>query len=111
IMLIKIPEGDFKPGMSEQQMNWTHDGIVAYSKICTHVGCPAALYERVSHRILCACHQSTFDTADGAKVVLVPARRPLPHPTIGVDDEGYLIAKGDFSSAVGPTFWDAEKGD
>ncbi|MFW5417265.1 Rieske 2Fe-2S domain-containing protein [Nocardiopsis sp. CNT-189] len=111
IMLIKIPEGDFKPGMSEQQMNWTHDGIVAYSKICTHVGCPAALYERGSHRILCPCHQSTFDATDGAKVVFGPAHRPLPQLPISVDDEGYLIAKGDFSSAVGPTFWDAEKGD
>ncbi|MDA2814166.1 Rieske 2Fe-2S domain-containing protein [Nocardiopsis sp. RSe5-2] len=111
VLLIKIPEGDFKPGMTEQQMNWTHNGIVAYSKICTHVGCPAALYERGSHRILCPCHQSTFDAADGAKVVFGPAHRPLPQLPIGVDDEGYLIAKGDFSEAVGPTFWDAEKGD
>ncbi|GAB3495789.1 cytochrome bc1 complex Rieske iron-sulfur subunit [Nocardiopsis coralliicola] len=110
VLLIKIPEGDYKPGMSKEQLNWTHDGIVAYSKICTHVGCPAALYERESHRILCPCHQSTFDAADGAKVVFGPAHRPLPQLPVGVDGEGYLIAKGDFSSAVGPTFWDAEKG-
>ncbi|MFV2196159.1 Rieske 2Fe-2S domain-containing protein [Nocardiopsis sp. LOL_012] len=115
ILLIKIPEADYKPGMNENvegdqsRLNWTYDGIVAYSKICTHVGCPAALYERTTHRILCPCHQSTFDAADGAKVVFGPAHRPLPQLPIGVDDEGYLIATGDFPEAPGPTFWDYAK--
>ncbi|MDA8368503.1 MAG: Rieske 2Fe-2S domain-containing protein [Nocardiopsaceae bacterium] len=111
ILLIKVGEDEWKPGMTEQQLNWTHDGIVAYSKICTHVGCPAALYEQGTHRILCPCHQSTFDAADGAKVVFGPAHRPLPQLPITVDDEGYLVADGDFSSPVGPTFWDVEKED
>ncbi|MFC3998747.1 Rieske 2Fe-2S domain-containing protein [Nocardiopsis sediminis] len=110
ILLIKVPDGDFKPTMTEEQMSWTHNGIIAYSKICTHVGCPAALYEQGTHRILCPCHQSTFDATDGAKVVFGPAHRPLPQLPITVDDEGYLVADGDFSSAVGPTFWDAERG-
>ncbi|MFC7330382.1 ubiquinol-cytochrome c reductase iron-sulfur subunit [Marinactinospora rubrisoli] len=109
VLLIKMDE--FGPDMTEEQRSWTADGIVAYSKICTHVGCPAALYERTTHRILCPCHQSTFDAANGAKVVFGPAHRPLPQLPLRVDDEGYLVAAGDFSSAVGPTFWDAEKGD
>lgn len=114
ILLIKVPEDDWKPGMDtpvregsdETHLNWTHQGIVAYSKICTHVGCPAALYERTTHRILCPCHQSTFDATDAAKVVFGPAHRPLPQLPIGVDDEGYLVARGDFNEPTGPTFWE-----
>ncbi|TDQ52498.1 cytochrome bc1 complex Rieske iron-sulfur subunit [Actinorugispora endophytica] len=107
ILLIKMDPQDFGPDMTQQQLDWTHDGIVAYSKICTHVGCPAALYERTTHRILCPCHQSTFDAANGAEVVFGPAHRPLPQLPVRVDDEGYLVAAGDFSAPVGPTFWDA----
>ncbi len=86
--------------------NWNVGGIVAYSKICTHVGCPAALYEQTTHHILCPCHQSTFDALDSAKVIFGPAARPLPQLPIGVDSEGYLIAKSDFNEPVGPSFWE-----
>ncbi|GAA1747716.1 MULTISPECIES: ubiquinol-cytochrome c reductase iron-sulfur subunit [Streptomonospora] len=110
ILLIRMDESEFSDEMTREQRNWTHDGIVAYSKICTHVGCPAALYESGSHRILCPCHQSTFDAANGAKVVFGPAHRPLPMLPITVDEEGYLVADGDFSEPVGPTFWDAQRG-
>ncbi|MEY9213090.1 Rieske (2Fe-2S) protein [Thermobifida halotolerans] len=106
IILIRMDPQDFEAGMSQQQLEWTYEGIVAYSKICTHVGCPAALYEPTTHRILCPCHQSTFDAANGAEVVFGPAHRPLPQLPIRVDDEGYLVAAGDFSAPVGPTFWD-----
>ncbi|MDS1268689.1 Rieske 2Fe-2S domain-containing protein [Lipingzhangella sp. LS1_29] len=109
IILIKMRPDDFDSEMTEEQLGWTHNGIIAYSKICTHVGCPAALYEPTTHRILCPCHQSTFDAANAAKVVFGPAHRPLPILPIRVDDEGYLVAAGDFSSPVGPTFWDAER--
>ena len=86
--------------------NWTVDNIVAYSKICTHVGCPAALYEQTTHHILCPCHQSTFDATQGARVVFGPATRPLPQLPIGVDSQGFLIAMGDFQEPVGPSFWE-----
>ena len=86
--------------------NWTVDNIVAYSKICTHVGCPAALYEQTTHRILCPCHQSTFDATQGARVIFGPATRALPQLPIGVDSQGYLIALGDFQEPVGPSFWE-----
>ncbi|GGM65017.1 cytochrome bc1 complex Rieske iron-sulfur subunit [Thermopolyspora flexuosa] len=106
LILIKLRPEQFKSGTN---LNWTHDGIVAYSKICTHVGCPAALYEQTTNHILCPCHQSTFDAADGAKVVFGPAARPLPQLPITVDSEGYLVAQGDFQVPVGPSFW--ERGD
>jgi ubiquinol-cytochrome c reductase iron-sulfur subunit len=86
--------------------NWTVNNIVAYSKICTHVGCPAALYEQTTHHILCPCHQSTFDAARGAKVLFGPATRALPQLPIGVDAEGFLIATGGFNEPVGPSFWE-----
>ncbi|NUP01056.1 MAG: Rieske 2Fe-2S domain-containing protein [Nonomuraea sp.] len=106
LILIKFRPEEIKSGVKQ---NWTHDGIVAYSKICTHVGCPAALYEQTTHHILCPCHQSTFDAADGAKVIFGPAARPLPQLPITVDSEGYLIAQGDFNVPVGPSYW--ERGD
>jgi ubiquinol-cytochrome c reductase iron-sulfur subunit len=106
LILIKFRPEDLKPGT---KLNWTYDSIVAYSKICTHVGCPAALYEQTTHHILCPCHQSTFDAADGAKVIFGPAARPLPQLPIGVDGQGYLIAQSDFDVPVGPSFW--ERGD
>ena len=87
-------------------MNWTVDNIVAYSKICTHVGCPVALYEETTHHILCPCHQSTFDAATGATVIFGPAARPLPQLPMTVDSSGYLVAKSDFTQPVGPSFWE-----
>jgi ubiquinol-cytochrome c reductase iron-sulfur subunit len=86
--------------------NWTVDNIVCYSKICTHVGCPAALYEQTTHHILCPCHQSTFDAPRGAQVLFGPAPRPLPQLPMGVDAQGYLIALSDFQEPVGPSFFE-----
>jgi ubiquinol-cytochrome c reductase iron-sulfur subunit len=87
-------------------MNWTVDDIVAYSKICTHVGCPAALYEQTTQRILCPCHQSSFQANKGATVIFGPAPRPLPQLPITTDAEGYLVAQSDFQEPIGPSFWE-----
>ncbi|GAB2860371.1 Rieske 2Fe-2S domain-containing protein [Actinocorallia aurea] len=103
-ILVNIEPDLIKPVKGRE--NWTVNGIIAYSKICTHVGCPAALYEQTTHRILCPCHQSTFDATDGAKVVFGPAARPLPQLPLAVDDEGYLIATGDYPEPIGPSFWE-----
>ena len=92
-----------------ERADWSYDGIVAYSKICTHVGCPVALYEQQTHHLLCPCHQSTFDVADEAKVVFGPAKRPLPQLPIAVDTEGYLVARSDFNEPIGPSFWERLK--
>ncbi len=112
VVIIKFRPGQMqfthenKPVANKVVANWTVDNIVAYSKICTHVGCPAALYDQTTHRILCPCHQSTFDATQGARVVFGPATRPLPQLPMGVDSEGYLIALGDFAVPVGPSFWE-----
>lgn len=85
---------------------WTVDGIVAYSKLCTHVGCPVGLYQSDEGLLLCPCHQSTFDVYEAAKPVFGPAARSLPQLPLDVDDDGYIVATGDFSDPVGPGFWD-----
>jgi ubiquinol-cytochrome c reductase iron-sulfur subunit len=88
---------------------WAPDGNVAYSKICTHAGCPVSLYEQETSRILCPCHQSQFDVTQGAKPVFGPATRSLPQLPITVDDEGYFVARSDYIEAVGPTYWNRER--
>lgn len=98
-----------RPGLLEASAltapEGTVEGLVCYSKICTHAGCPVGLYRAAVGELLCPCHQSTFDVNEGAKVLSGPTGRPLPQLPIGVDEEGYLIALGDFTEPVGPTFW------
>jgi ubiquinol-cytochrome c reductase iron-sulfur subunit len=112
VILIKFGPGQlniptmYDGGTLIGTMNWTVNGIVAYSKICTHVGCPVALYEQTTHHILCPCHQSTFQAAEGARVIFGPAPRPLPQLPITVGADGYLVAKSDFTQPVGPSFWE-----
>jgi ubiquinol-cytochrome c reductase iron-sulfur subunit len=95
---------DFQPRAGRE--DWTVDNIVAYSKLCTHVGCPVGLYQAESGLLLCPCHQSTFDVLVGARPVFGPATRSLPQLPLDVNDQGYIIATGDFSGPVGPGFWD-----
>jgi ubiquinol-cytochrome c reductase iron-sulfur subunit len=92
--------------LSDKESAWGYEGHVAYSKICTHAGCPISLYEQQTHHLLCPCHQSTFDMSRDAKVIFGPAARPLPQLKITVDSEGYFIAEGNYSQAVGPSFWE-----
>lgn len=102
VQIIKMRPGELQPPTN---LDWTVDGIVAYSKICTHVGCATGLYEDSTHYILCPCHQSTFDASRGCKVIFGPAGHPLPQLPLGLDSEGYLVAMGDFPVPVGPSFW------
>jgi ubiquinol-cytochrome c reductase iron-sulfur subunit len=88
---------------------WAPDNLCAFSKVCTHVGCPVGLYERQSGELLCPCHQSTFAVYEACEPVFGPASTPLPQLPLGVDDEGYVIATGDFSSPPGPEFWDQRR--
>ena len=97
-------QSDLNPSPGRE--DWAYKGIVAYSKICTHVGCPVALYEQQTHHLLCPCHQSQFDITREAEVIFGPAKRPLPQLPITVDAEGYLVARSDFTEPVGPSFWE-----
>ncbi len=102
-MLIRFGPGQI---MSKKEREWGVADHVVYSKICTHAGCPISLLEQQTHHLLCPCHQSTFDMVNDAKVIFGPAARPLPQLRIGLDSEGYFIAKGPYSQAVGPSFWE-----
>lgn len=87
---------------------WAPEGVVGYSKICTHAGCPVGLYRAESHELLCPCHQSTFNVLTGAEPTFGPADRPLPQLPLDIDEDGYLIAIGDFTEPVGPGFWNLQ---
>lgn len=104
VLLMRLKPEDLN--VSPERADWNYQGIVAYSKICTHVGCPVALYEQQTHHLLCPCHQSQFDITHEAKVVFGPAKRALPQLPITVDAEGYLVARSDFHEPVGPSFWE-----
>jgi ubiquinol-cytochrome c reductase iron-sulfur subunit len=104
VILVRIDPDQITPAPGRE--NWGVDGILCYSKICTHVGCPISLYEQQTHHVLCPCHQSTFDLANNAKVIFGPAARPLPQLPIMVDSEGYLVAQSGFHEPVGPSFWE-----
>lgn len=108
VLLVRLKPEDLH-WTSAQRESWSYEGIVAYSKICTHVGCPVALYEQQTHHLLCPCHQSQFDISHEAAVIFGPAARPLPQLPIYVDDEGYLRAQSDFTEPVGPSFWERSK--
>ena len=104
VIVVRMQPKDITPAPGRE--NWGVEGILCYSKICTHVGCPISLWEQQSHHLLCPCHQSTFDLADNGKVIFGPAARALPQLPIGLDDEGYLVAMSDFKEPVGPSFWE-----
>jgi len=106
-IVVRMRPDDITP--SAGRANWGVDGILCYSKICTHVGCPISLWEQQTHHLLCPCHQSTFDLADNGKVIFGPAARSLPQLPLMLDSEGYLVAQSDFTEPVGPSFW--ERGD
>jgi ubiquinol-cytochrome c reductase iron-sulfur subunit len=108
VILVRMHPDDLK---DQHSANWGIEGILCFSKICTHVGCPISLWEQQTHHLLCPCHQSTFDLADGGKVVFGPAGRHLPQLPIKLDSEGYIVAQSDFTEPVGPSFWERDRSD
>jgi quinol---cytochrome c reductase iron-sulfur subunit len=107
VMLIRLhSEQAAQVVQRKDQVDFHYGDFYAYSKICTHLGCPASLYEAQTARLLCPCHQSQFNMLEYAKPVFGPATRALPQLHIDVNDEGYFYAKGDFIEPVGPAFWE-----
>lgn len=102
-VLVRVRESelDLPPG----RKGWTPGGLVAYSKVCTHAGCPVGLYEPVDQTLLCPCHQSAFDVLTGAQPRFGPAARALPQLPLAIDDDGYVVAQSDFHEPIGPAFW------
>lgn len=95
-VLIRLPQG----------VGASVDGYVAYSKVCTHAGCPVALYRAATKQMMCPCHQSIFDAADAGKVISGPADHALPQLPLEIDTHGDLRATGDFPVPIGPGFWE-----
>lgn len=107
VMLIRLQPGT--PVVErEGQAGFNYGDFYAYSKICTHMGCPASLYESRTQRLLCPCHQSLFLANEYARPIFGPATRPLPQLPITVDDQGYFVARHDFVEPVGPAFWELD---
>ncbi len=105
-MLIRMQPEALTPVKGRE--DWSVQGHIAYSIICTHLGCPVKLYEQQTHHLFCPCHQSTFDASHGAKVLFGPAARALPQLAISVDADGYFVAQGDYHEPVGPSFWERD---
>jgi ubiquinol-cytochrome c reductase iron-sulfur subunit len=110
LVVVRLPVSQLRlPG---DRKGWAPGGILAFSKICTHAGCAIALYRKPTFppteprpALVCPCHYSTFDPARGGDVIFGPAGRPLPQLPLIVDDSGRLRAGGNFSGAVGPSWW------
>lgn len=101
VVLVRVPTRLIRDRSAEGEAG----GLLAFSKICTHAGCPVGLYQASTHQLLCPCHQSAFDVLRNAKPVLGPAARALPRLPISVDAEGYVVATAGFSEPVGPAWW------
>ncbi|MEV6694038.1 Rieske 2Fe-2S domain-containing protein [Micromonospora sp. NPDC051196] len=109
-LLIHLREADAEQSRRNNERvghgDYMWGNFAAYSKICTHAGCPASLYEQQTNRLLCPCHQSQFLITDNAKPIFGPASRRLPQLPIEVDAEGFFVAKSDYTEPVGPDFWE-----
>ena len=86
--------------------SWAPNGLIAYSKVCTHAGCPVGLFEAQRGELLCPCHQSAFDVLTGGNPVFGPAARALPQLPLSINDDGYVIATSDYHEPIGPSYWD-----
>jgi ubiquinol-cytochrome c reductase iron-sulfur subunit len=105
VLLIRLRPGT--PTVPRKgQETFNYGDYWAYSKICTHLGCPTSLYEAQTQRLLCPCHQSQFLATEHGKPIFGPATRPLPQLPITVNNEGFLVARSDFVEPIGPAFWE-----
>ncbi len=110
VMIIRFhPEDGAKLVKRKNQESFNYGDYIAYSKICTHLGCPTSLYEAQTNRILCPCHQSQFDALTWAKPVFGPAARALPQLPLTVNKDGYFVAASDFIEPLGPAFWERKQ--
>lgn len=101
-VLVRVNEQFLR--MPRERADWAPMGYLAYSRICTHAGCPVGLYQKETHLLLCPCHQSSFDVLKGAEPTGGPAARALPQVPLYVDADGTLRARGGFSTPPGPGF-------
>jgi quinol---cytochrome c reductase iron-sulfur subunit len=115
LVVVRIRPDELR--LPADRKDWAPDGILAFSKICTHAGCAVALFRYPLYgpkspkpALVCPCHYSTFDVARGGHRTFGPADRALPQLPLAIDTEGNLVAAGDFSGRVGPSWWGVRKG-
>jgi ubiquinol-cytochrome c reductase iron-sulfur subunit len=105
-VLVRLSDQPLEPPTMPGRESWTPDGYVAYSKVCTHLGCPVGLYEQELEVLVCPCHQSMFNVRNGAVPQFGPAPRPLPQLALGYNDQGYLISTAPYDQPLGPGFFE-----
>jgi ubiquinol-cytochrome c reductase iron-sulfur subunit len=111
VMLIRLRPSDAARAIKRKnQESFNYGDYFAYTKVCSHLGCPTSLFEQQTNRILCPCHQSQFDALEYGKPIFGPAARALAQLPITVNEQGYLVAAGDFIEPVGPAFWERGQG-
>jgi quinol---cytochrome c reductase iron-sulfur subunit len=103
--------------LPSERRDWAPRGLLAYSKICTHAGCAVSEYRYPLYdptapgpAVVCPCHYSTFSVTTGGHRIFGPAGRALPQLPLAIDGDGNLMADGDFSGRVGPSWWGVRKG-
>ncbi|HEY1726815.1 MAG TPA: Rieske 2Fe-2S domain-containing protein [Candidatus Baltobacteraceae bacterium] len=104
VMVVRVTPHELK--LPAARSGWAPAGYLAYSKICTHLGCPLGLYRQGPQQLMCPCHQSIFNVLDGGSVVFGPAARALPQLPLNIDSDGNLRAGGEMSDFIGPDNWD-----
>lgn len=111
VMLIRLRPNDAAKAIERKgQESFNYGDYYAYTKVCSHLGCPTSLFEQQTNRILCPCHQSQFDALEYAKPIFGPAARALAQLPLTVNEQGFMVAAGDFIEPVGPAFWERGKG-
>ncbi len=108
-ILLRVNSNDLV--LSANRKQWAPEGYIAFSKICTHAGCPVGLFDVDTGYLVCPCHQSSFDVLHGATPRFGPAARPLPQLPIVIDENGYLVSNGEMSGPVGPGFSNLPEGE
>ena len=110
LVVVRLPPRDLN--LPRGNAGYAAEGIVAFSKICTHAGCAISLYRtplfpeaEPKPALVCPCHYSTFDPATGGTVIFGPAGRKLPMLPLTIDARGFLRAAGNFDGPVGPSWW------
>lgn len=100
ILVVKLDPAE----LDEETRARAAGGVVAYSAICVHTGCPITAWVKAASGdrdvFKCFCHNSEYDPRHGAQVVFGPAPRPLPALPLAGED-GSLTVAAAFVGKVG----------
>ncbi len=106
VVLIRVDPASTQA--NPDRVDWAVEGNLAYSRVCTHAGCPVGMFQPDAHLLMCPCHQAAFNVAEGGRAVFGPAPRPLPQLPLDVDADRNLVARSDFAEPIGPDRWRME---